>query len=544
MTTATLPDLATIEATPAAWREALFRDTYTAALAEYHNDFWAWLWGVQATGSGLDGKSCYVLVWPRGWAKSTNVECGCVALAGHSKRRYGWYISGKQTQADDHLSTVSQRFLSAGVATYYEALAAAKTEYVGERSRQLGWRRRRLWTADGFVIDALGLDAASRGAKLGNQRPDFMIFDDVDEELDSDETIERKVAALTRRIIPASAPGCIYLVAQNLVHPNGIVTRLVEDRATYLGSRTISGPHPAIEGLEYEGKGTEAVIIAGKATWEAYGLEHCQQLIKDAGIDSFLAECQHEITYFGQPRFDREAIDLHESRAPLPLKALPEWAHDPYLSVWQLPIPGVPYAAYFDGAEGVGSDYSVTCLFRADTKQLVAMLRDNNREQRAHARIAGELIRQYNNAYVGWERSHEADFSAVMAAEGITRIYEHADEQTLAQRINHTDPTTRTGYPARQKERRVLVARVANYVSNHEGVVVSDVIKRELKAFVKTAKQPDGEAGPSAHDDTVFGFGGGLLMCDQPEARSLVRRAPRAPVVTRYYEANPALRGR
>ena len=235
-----------------------------------------------------------------------------IALAVHSKRRYGWYISGKQTQADDHLSTVSLRIATPEVARYYPKLAEARTEVIGERSRQLGWRRRRIWTADGFVIDALGLDSASRGAKLGDDRPSFMIFDDVDGELDSEETIERAIATLTRRIIPAAGVGCIFIVAQNLVHPRGIVTRLVDGSATYLGSRTVSGPHPAIEGLEYEGEGTEAIITAGTPTWEGMTIADCQQKIKDAGIDSFLAESQNEFSYIGEPRFSRESIAVHE----------------------------------------------------------------------------------------------------------------------------------------------------------------------------------------------------------------------------------------
>src|SRR3990167_4086599 len=387
---ATLSNPTTIEATPETWRDALFADTFTGRLASYHDIFWDWLWALPPSGPGVDGRTCHVELWARGWAKSTNVECGVVALAAKTKRRYGWYISGKQTQADDHLSTVSLRFTSPGVAHYYPKLAEAKVEYVGERSRQLGWRRRRIWTADGFVVDALGLDSANRGAKLGDQRPDFMIFDDVDEELDSEETIERKIAGLTRRVIPAAAPGCVFLVAQNLVHPNGIVTQLADGRANFLGNRFLNGPHPAIEGLQYRGEGTHAVITGGKATWELYGLEVCQRLIEEAGIDSFLAECQHQITYFGNPRFDREALAYlaEQCTDPVPARLLPEWAHDPYLSVWNLPVAGVPYVAYFDGAEGVGSDYCVTALMRVDTRQLVALLRDNKREQAQHAKVA------------------------------------------------------------------------------------------------------------------------------------------------------------
>src|SRR3990167_8596727 len=117
-------------------------------LATYHAEFWNWLWGVKERGPGPDGHSCFVAVWGRGAAKSTHAEAACVHLAARSRRRYGWYISATQSQADDHLSTVSQRFLSPAVARYYPQLAAAKTQIIGERSRQLGWRRRRIWTEE------------------------------------------------------------------------------------------------------------------------------------------------------------------------------------------------------------------------------------------------------------------------------------------------------------------------------------------------------------------------------------------------------------
>ena len=505
------------------WLQALFPQTFTGVMAEYHGDFWDWLWGVPAVGPGPDGHSAHVDVWARGWGKSTNIEVGVIGLAAHSRRRYGWYISGRQAQADDHVGTVSEKIASPGVAEFYPKLAEARVQIVGERTRQLGWRRNRIWTADGFVMDALGLDSAIRGAKLGDQRPDFMIFDDVDEELDAEGTIDRKIAVITRRIIPAAAPGCVYLVGQNLVHPDGIVSRMVDGRATYLGSRTVSGPHPAIEGLKYVGTGTEAVITAGEPTWSVMSIEVCQQKIEDAGIESFLAECQHEVTLMGEPRFDRDAIAIHEQsvREPLSWAALPEWAHDEFLSVWSLPIAGVPYVMYFDGAEGVGLDYCATTVLRADTRQMVALIHDKKREQREHAKVAAELWRQYNRPLVGWERSHEADFASVMEAEGVSPIYEHGEEATLAQRMNHKEPTKRRGYPARQRERRLLVSRLARYLERHEGAIPSKVILSEAKRFIKTLKQPDGEAGPGAHDDALFSFGGALIMSDQPGAQSL-----------------------
>ncbi len=508
------------------WLTTLFPETFTADLAPYHADFWNWLWRVKATGAGPDNHNTYAAIWARGWGKSTHIETGVIALAAHAKRRYGWYISGTQAQADEHVQTVSEKLLSSKVPDYYPELASARVQLVGDKSRQLGWRRQRLYTADGFVLDALGLDSAARGAKINDQRPDFMIFDDVDHELDSETTLDRKEAALTRRIIPAGSPDCVYLAGQNLVHPNGIITKMVDGRAKFLGSLTVSGPHPAVLNLVTEGSGKDALIIEGTPTWAFMGLAVCQKKITDAGLDSFLSECQHEIGYMGDPRFSREALAVHQTnvRDPLPraaIKDLGDWTADPYLAIWQLPISGVAYCWAFDGAEGVGSDYCVTTIVRASDGQPVAMLRDNKREQREHAGIAAKLIQAYGNGMGGWGRDHEADFATVMFAEGITWVYEHPQDQTQAGRLAGNEPTKRRGYPQRHHERMVLVARIGRYIERHEGIIPSQVIVNEAMRFVKTEKQPDGEAAPGAHDDALLSWGLALLMRDQPGAQAV-----------------------
>ena len=127
-----------------AWLQAMFPQTYAGPLAPYHADFWDWLWSVPNVGAAADSRNTFVAIWARGWAKSTNIEAGVVALAGHSRRRYGWYISAQQTQADDHLGTVSEKMVGSQAAQYYPGLASVRVQVVGEKTRQRGWRRNRM----------------------------------------------------------------------------------------------------------------------------------------------------------------------------------------------------------------------------------------------------------------------------------------------------------------------------------------------------------------------------------------------------------------
>ena len=93
-----------------------------------------------------------------------------------------------------------------------------------------GWRINRLRTADGFTLDAIGMDAAIRGARLDDMRPDLIILDDLDDQDDSPATIEKKIATLTRKILPSGSTSLVVLGVQNLPNQDGIFARLADGR--------------------------------------------------------------------------------------------------------------------------------------------------------------------------------------------------------------------------------------------------------------------------------------------------------------------------
>jgi hypothetical protein len=99
---------------------------------------------------------------------------------------------------------------------HYPRLAARK---VGKYGSSKGWRRNRLRTASGLTVDALGLDTARRGFKVEEQRPDMMIFDDIDGELDTIETTDKKETIITKKLLPAGSKDCAILFVQNLSSP-------------------------------------------------------------------------------------------------------------------------------------------------------------------------------------------------------------------------------------------------------------------------------------------------------------------------------------
>lgn len=286
MTTVAEPDL-DIEAWPT-WLAAIMPGHCTSPFAEHHVTFWAWLWAIEP---GLRPEA-FVGIWARGGAKSTSAEAACVALGARRKRRYGLYVCDTQDRADDHVGNVASMLESDRVEMFYPAMAQRR---VGKYGNSRGWRRNRLWTASGFVVDAIGLDSAARGVKLEDQRPDFLVVDDIDGRHDSDLATRRKVETLTESIIPAGSDDLAVLAIQNLVKRDGVFDQIASGRAEFLRRRILSGPIPAVIGLAVERLDGRDVIIAGRATWAGQSLERAEEQINDWGFPAFQREAQHEV---------------------------------------------------------------------------------------------------------------------------------------------------------------------------------------------------------------------------------------------------------
>lgn len=266
-----------------------YRDGVPVPFGDHHRQFWAWLWAIEA-GVRPDA---FFGVWSRGGAKSTSAELGVVALGARDRRRYGWYVSETQDQADEHVGTnIASMLESRAMEQYYPDMA---DRHVGKYGASKGWRRNRLRTRAGFTIDALGLDVAARGMKLEEQRPDFIVLDDVDGELDTPTTTEKKIAIITRKLLPAGAPDLAVLGIQNLVIERGVFGRVIDGSADFLRRRIVSGPIPAVRDLEVQQTEDGYVVTGGTPTWAGQDLETVEEQINDWGLSAFLAEAQHEV---------------------------------------------------------------------------------------------------------------------------------------------------------------------------------------------------------------------------------------------------------
>lgn len=465
----------------------------------------------------------FAAIWPRVGAKSTNGEAAVCSLGARKRRRYCLYISGTQDQADTHVQDIGIRFEAEKTAEYYPDIAERSVNKFGNPR---GWRRNRLWTKAGFIVDALGLDTAVRGVKLGDDRPDIIVLDDVDDLRDSTEAIEKKIEVLTKSVLPAGSRDCVVLVLQNLIHGNGIVAQLADGRADFLADAVISGPHPAIADLKTKGEGKNAAIVAGTPTWDVLGIDTCQALIRRMGLNAFLAECQHRVMLAGQPRFSIEKLDTIRrlyQREPLAPEELPaKFRPVTGLRVYCLPMPGVPYVVYTDGAQGFGRDSTATHVANALTGEQCAVLEDNDRNPATHATIGAALAEWYNDAFIGFERAHAESIGFAYGQCGIpeSRLYHHTQVPTEHQRNMGLAPERRMGYPMTRATKSALIANLAEAIDGLAIIHDKRTID-QLQHFVVTANF-ELQAAAGGHDDNVIAYAGCRWLMNQPEARRMV----------------------
>lgn len=283
------------------WTEFVPKAFGWSNFAQRHSDLWSWAWEIEYE----KPQRPFIGVWPRGGGKSASVHAMIPSLGARGVIRYVLYVSATQEQADKHVGEIANMLDNEYLDEHYPKLTQRKVNKYGQA---VAWRRDRLATASGLTVDGLGLDVGARGIKFEDRRPDLIIFDDIDQEDDTVVTTDNKEDKLTRKILQTGTAKTKVLGLQNLIIPHGIFARITSGEADYLVNAEISGPEPAIEGLEYEqvstDDGYEYKITGGTPTWDGQDVEDCEVLMNRVGPSKFKIECQHEVEVQRSGMFD------------------------------------------------------------------------------------------------------------------------------------------------------------------------------------------------------------------------------------------------
>ena len=283
---ATAASINVYDASPdyAAWLNKAMPGYMTVPNAPRHDRVWSWFAALEP---GIRPRPI-VEIWPRGGGKSSTIEVGTTWVgAVRQTRMFGLYVCRTQEQANAHISAI---------AALLERLGVGRA--VNKYNHSKGWTQTILRTDSGFNLVAFGLDAAMRGLKLDQYRPDLIIFDDIDDRHDSVEATKKKIATLTETILPAGSTDCAIVFVQNRIIDTGIAAQLADGTADYLLDRLPVQQEPAVQGLEYDrvvGDDGELRIkvTGGIPTWEGQSLEVCESQMNTWGRRAFLREAQH-----------------------------------------------------------------------------------------------------------------------------------------------------------------------------------------------------------------------------------------------------------
>lgn len=275
------------------WCKTLFPKHFNKPFAQRHFEFWEWITAI-VLGVSIEA---LIAIWGRGGGKSTNAETAVTWLGAEERRKYCLYVSSTQEKADAHVMSVASLIESRNFGSYYHKMS---TRAKGKFGNIKGWRREGLRAANGFSIDAFGLDSGLRGIKIDEQRPDIIILDDVDEKFESPKVTLKKMEVITDTVLPSGSTDVAVLFIQNLIGPDTIASRLVDMRADFLRKRKLSGPFPAVDNFEYvaNADGTFSVV-GGTPTWEGQTLDIVDSQINLWGISAFKREAQHEVDTTG-----------------------------------------------------------------------------------------------------------------------------------------------------------------------------------------------------------------------------------------------------
>lgn len=305
------------------WLRTLFPGAVSAPLAERHVEAYDFLWNVQPD----TVYPAEIKIWPRGGGKSTTLEVGTVMLGARRSRRFVLYVRETQKQANASVANIAAKLQSASVERFYPALADRAVNRFGLSK---GYTQDVLRTADGFVVMGLGLDAAARGLKIEDLRPDVIVLDDLDNREDKPAATAKKIRTLTDTVLPLGSNTTLVVGLQNLIHANSIFARLADGRADFLFDRRVSGPYPSLTGMKVVWewvphlKKRAPVIKAGEPTWAGQTLADCQALMWRFGPRSFTRENQHQVRQTEKALWKEAEIDamrlpsLADGSTPLP----------------------------------------------------------------------------------------------------------------------------------------------------------------------------------------------------------------------------------
>lgn len=280
------------------WYAEIFGQEFVDVLAPHHREAIAWHWmSTMLKRAGQDiTKYAYFAIWSRGHMKSTVARYIAVCDAALNGTSYCLYVSGTKGKVRGHALSIETLLSSTKVQEYYPLLSKVKRNVAGGSK---GWQADFIYTEAGAVFHFISLDEGVAGANIDNVRPTWICLDDIDDRNESPLISENRMRVLTRAVLPTRQHNTLVFWAQNFISRHSVLYQVYTGKAKFLSARVNTKPVPAFLNFKTEPQTIDGiihdVIATGEPTWPWYDRARAQEEIDTIGLESFMAECMHDV---------------------------------------------------------------------------------------------------------------------------------------------------------------------------------------------------------------------------------------------------------
>ena len=306
------------------WLAEIFPTQFKSEFSDEQKQFWELRWSVlqrMSRGEAIpDHEMTTLLIWARGIGKSTTVEVGAVMAAALLDSTYVLYCADAQDQALEHLGNIRQLILSdeTNLLKYYPQMAVTDSD---DRLTGLPAADRKdfLTLKNGAIFRAKGLTSKMRGLRVGQQRPNVLIFDDIDNIGESLQVSQSKARLIGASILPVLAPGAsIVDFAQNLISNSSVLNQVYTGASDMMSSRTVIGVANAFRSLDIDssiddvGRMQHTILPTSIPGWSGLNIPRAQAFLSRSGLQAFMAEYMNEVDQYSSGRVIAEYSEARQ----------------------------------------------------------------------------------------------------------------------------------------------------------------------------------------------------------------------------------------
>lgn len=290
----------------AGWRQwliTLFPFVFSDNFSDDHAKFWNHKWNTLMKlkrGEQVDPKDLVTLIiLGRGMGKSTMAEVGALMRAALLGDSYLLYVCSVDDQAREHISNIKYliEHPDSKIAEYYPGLSEPKEQKFGGTDT---WNKDVFITQSGAIFRAKGLNSSMRGLRVGTQRPNQIILDDIDDIKDGVAVAQNKINVIKASILPVASDNATIDFPQNLISEHSVLNQIYTGASDALSDRTVIGVTKAFTHLNVttemiEGRMRHTIQPDSVPSWSGFDIKKAQKFLNASGLNTFLAEYQNEL---------------------------------------------------------------------------------------------------------------------------------------------------------------------------------------------------------------------------------------------------------